>query len=118
LRRQQVIIYGKQKALIAAGFTRWGTQYRLAKAVEDSKQALLNLAFEEESGFQLQAIVIDHNFWVQLSELLSLLEPLHKAQKMSKDNKSTLAYVFERWNQIQTHLSKFANRGSSFAYDL
>jgi len=48
-----MMIYGKQKALIATGFIRWGTQYWLAKAVEDLRQALLNLAFEGESGFQL-----------------------------------------------------------------
>jgi hypothetical protein len=47
------MVYRKQKALIAAGFTRWGTQYQLAKSVEELRQALLNLAFEEESGFQL-----------------------------------------------------------------
>jgi Protein of unknown function (DUF 659) len=31
LRLQQEQIYGEMKALIAAGFTRWGTQYRLVK---------------------------------------------------------------------------------------
>jgi hypothetical protein len=64
--------------------------------VEDLRQALINLAFQDESSFQLQAIVTDHGFWIQLSELVSLLEPLHKAQKMLEDNKLTLAHVFER----------------------
>jgi len=45
LQRQQEQAYGKQKALIAAGFTRWGTQYRLLKAVGDLREALQQLAF-------------------------------------------------------------------------
>lgn len=37
---------------------------------------------------------------------------------MLEDNRSTLAYVFERWRRIQTHLSKFASSNSAFAHDL
>jgi hypothetical protein len=51
LQQQQERVYRKQKALIAAGFTRWGTQYRLAKAVGDSRQALQHLALQDDSGF-------------------------------------------------------------------
>jgi len=90
----------------------------LAKAVGDSRQALQHLGLQDDSGFQLQAIVMDHNFWIQLSELISLLEPLHEAQKMSEDNHSTLSYVFKRWKDIELHLSTVANSSSFFAHDL
>jgi hypothetical protein len=67
-----------QKALIATGFTRWGTQYQLLKAVEDSKLALRQLALADETGFLHRDIVLDSQFWVQLLDLLDVLEPIHK----------------------------------------
>jgi hypothetical protein len=63
LRKQQEIAYRTRKALIAAGFTRWGTQYRLLKAVEDSKLALRQLAISDETDFQHRDIVMDSQFW-------------------------------------------------------
>jgi hypothetical protein len=70
------MIYRKQKALIATGFTRWSTQYQLAKAIEDSRQVLLNLAFEDKSSFQLQAVTVGNErngeaLVVPIDEILS-----------------------------------------------
>lgn len=59
LQREQELAYRKRKALIAAGFTRWGTQHRLAKAVKDSRQALVQLALRDDTGFELSHIVLD-----------------------------------------------------------
>jgi hypothetical protein len=71
----------------------------------------MSLAFNSRPLLQITA------FGFSSQSLFPSLNP-YKAQKMSEDNKSTLAYVFERWANIQTHLSKFANSGSSFAHDL
>lgn len=64
LRLQQELIYGEMKALIAAGFTRWGTQHRLVKSVNDSKQALRQLALIDDPDFEFKYsdIVFDQLF--------------------------------------------------------
>jgi hypothetical protein len=118
LRLYQEGAYGVQKALIAARFTRWGTQYRLLKAVEDSKLALRQLALADETGFLHGDIVLDSQFWVQLLDLLDVLEPIHKLQVMSEDNRATLNYVFERWTAIQSKLLTIARSNNCFAKDI
>jgi hypothetical protein len=120
LRIQQEQIYGEMKALIAAGFTRWGTQYRLVKSVDDSKQALRQLAINDdpEIEFKYADIVLDQQFWIQLADLLLILEPLHTLQKMSEDNRASLSFVYERWTTIHTKLSTIAASTNSFAPEI
>ena len=45
-------------------------------------------------------IIADCCFWADLDDLQLILEPIHKAQKMSESSKAHLGYVIQQWNSI------------------
>jgi hypothetical protein len=115
LQAEQEKVYRHRQAIIQPGDTRWGTQYRMTESLENSRQALRQFAVHPEVSFEYTTSLLDHSFWGQLTELLELLQLLHKAQVISEDNKSTLAYIYLQWIKITAHLQKIADSSSSFA---
>jgi len=88
--------------------------------VDNNKQALRQLAFVDDPDFDFKHsdIVFDQLFWIQLADLLLILEPLHTLQIMSEDNCATLSYVYGRWATIYTKLSAISESSNTFALDL
>jgi hypothetical protein len=62
----------------------------------NSKQALREFADQPDIDFVPKANLQHSTFWFTIQELLELLEPIHKAQKMSEDNKANISYVYQR----------------------
>jgi hypothetical protein len=50
--------------------------------------------------------VADPFYWVDLDELLDVLEPLHESQIMSESSKGHLGYVRARWERIRAYLTE------------
>lgn len=90
----------------------------MVKCLEDSKEALRSFAFREDVEFPFKSILLDIGFWLAITQLLELLEPIHSLQKMSKDNKATISYVYPRWTRLELHLKKIANSNNMFAIDI
>jgi hypothetical protein len=105
LREQQVKEYGRHKALILSGITRWGTQLNMVKSLLDSKQALRNYAAQRFTGENkdkwIVATLLDDGLWERLELLLTLLTPVHESQKMSESNTAHIGRVKSRWDHIR-----------------
>jgi hypothetical protein len=87
----------------------------MLKSLEDSSYALKVFAEDSRVDFADGIAIIRQNvFWDKLRELLQLLRPIHEVQRASESNRATLAFVFERWLTIQSHLSTFAQVGEHF----
>jgi hypothetical protein len=56
----------------------------------------------------LKKIIIDHTFWANLSSLEQILRPIHKAQKMSESNNSTLSKVVPWWMKLEAELQQLS----------
>jgi hypothetical protein len=87
---EQERVYKKQKVLQSSTTIRWGSQYNMAKSLDDSKEALRNFAYRDGVEFSSKYLLLDPLFWAALMQLLELFEPIHSLQKMSEDNKATI----------------------------
>lgn len=126
LRSHQISLYGQKRALIASTILRWGTQVDLMESVVRSKEALLAYAFDNSAVFPpkkdklanpIKTYLLDPDFWSGLDDLITILRPVHEAQKISESNSATVDQVYERWLQLQRHLNRNAAQ-SRFEYDL
>jgi hypothetical protein len=118
LQVEQVKEYGYKKALISTGKTRWGTQVGMLKSLYNSFQALRKFAINPLVEFEYTNMLLDIEFWGKITELLELLHPINEKQKMSEDNRATLATVAQDWAEIQYHLEQKANSTSFYAGDI
>jgi hypothetical protein len=118
LQIEQFRQYGKRKALVASVITRWGTQYRLLKALLDSKRAITYFCANDDVDFGYKELLKTKDFWIQLEDLCEILSPIHELQRMSEDNKATLIYVYGRWRNIYNHLLNYSRTTSSFAAEI
>ena len=57
-------------------------------------------------------IIQDPNFWVDLKDLKTLLEPIHDVQVQSEDDHAHLGFVLSRWYGIRAHLRSLSNNPS------
>jgi hypothetical protein len=108
LHEQQLKEYGRQKALILSGITRWGTQLNMVKRLQETKQALRNYAAQEFTGDGkdkwIIPMLLDDKLWDRFGLILQLLAPIHEAQKMSESTKAHLGRVKSRWDHIRAEL--------------
>jgi hypothetical protein len=118
LRVEQEKEYGKRKPMIVTCNTRWGTQYGMVKSLNDSKEALRTFAIRDEVQFPYKSQLQDQEFWAATSDLLQLLKPIHRVQKMSEANRANISYVYPRWMEIELHLHQIANSKNAFAADI
>jgi hypothetical protein len=118
LRVEQQKEYGKRKPMIATCNTRWGTQCGMVKSLNDSKEALRRFAIRDDIQFPYKDQLQLHEFWAAISDLLQLLQPIHKVQKMSEANGANISYVYPRWMEIEVHLTQIANSKNAFADDI
>ena len=118
LRVEQEKEYGKRKPMIVTCDTRWGTQYGMVKSLNNSKEALRMFAIRDEVQFPYKNQLQVHEFWAAISDLLQLLQPIHKVQKMSEANRANISYVYPWWMEIELHLQQIANSKNSFAVDV
>jgi len=109
LHEQQMKEYGKHKALILSGMTRWGTQLNMIKRLLETKQALRNYAAQEFDGDGKDKWIIptllDVELWSRIGLILQLLTPIHEAQKMSESTRACLGRVKSRWDHIRAELA-------------
>jgi Protein of unknown function (DUF 659) len=110
--------YKKRRSVIVAGGTRWGTQVGMLQSLERTKEALREFAFRHDVDIKFKDKVIQHQWWAYNTDLLAILEPIHKLQKMSEANKANIGYVYPRWLQIELHLINIANSPNLFAADI
>lgn len=82
LRRYQTQHYGGPRSLIASTILRWGTQVTMLESVANSKAALRSYVEDPEAKFpprrngtpnRTKEYVQNHEFWVELDELITLL---------------------------------------------
>ena len=87
--------------------TRWGTQYRLIHSLLQSKDALRrygtrnNLDHEKSnegkgSHVKMIDIIMNHNFWHDLKDIIEILKPLHDYQVMLEFGNVHLGYVVKK----------------------
>jgi hypothetical protein len=62
----------------------------MLQSVMDTKEALREFADRHDVDFLLKTNLQLLSFWFAIQEPLDLLEPVHKAQKMSEDNKANI----------------------------
>jgi hypothetical protein len=112
LREQQKKSYGEHRSLLSSVITRWGSQYTMLHSIHRSQEALRVWADEDESGDRkaIAGVVLDPTFRFRLEDLLVILEPLHKAQKMSEAQKSSILWVLQRWEDLRIEIRKRAKR--------
>jgi len=70
----------------------------------NSKEALREFADQPDIDFAPKSNLQLSTFWFAVQELLDILEPIYKAQKMSEDNKANISYVYQRWIDLKAHL--------------
>jgi hypothetical protein len=70
----------------------------------NSKEALQEFADQPDINFAPKSNLQLSTFWFAVQELLNILKPIYKAQKMSKDNKANISYVYQKWINLKAHL--------------
>lgn len=113
--KYQKKIYDQHKSLIVFIILRWEIQVHLIESLVQSKVALRRYATDDEVNFtvctskflnlSLQYIQ-DVNFWIELDDLLLVLQFIHEQQKMSENNQVTVDKIYIHWIDIQTHLNQ------------
>ncbi len=113
--RYQKKIYNQHKSLIVFIILRWKTQIHLIESLVRSKVALWRYATDDEINFTIcmskflnlsLQYIQDVNFWVELNDLLFILQFIHEQQKMSKNNWVIVDKIYIHWIDIQTHLNQ------------
>lgn len=86
----------------------------MLESVANNEAALRSYVEDPDAKFPLQhngtpnctkENVQNHEFWVDLDELITLLQPIHEQQKISEANNATFDKVYTRWLDIQLHLT-------------
>jgi hypothetical protein len=113
-KKQYTILHTKQEksiAFVLSVITRWGSQYGLTQSVLKNQQALFAWVADKRAQVgkkkqenTLRPLILDQDFWKDLSELAIILKPIHEAQKMSESNNASLAKVVPRWLQLEQDL--------------
>ena len=76
--------------MIVAGSTRWGTQVGMLQSLKRTKEALREFVFRHDVDIKFKDKVIQHQWWAYNTDLLAILEPIHKLQKISEANKANI----------------------------
>lgn len=111
LRSIQKRIYNEFRSLCLSVITRWGTQYRLAQSVLNSKDALREYATKYQPSdlpYDAFSFIESTPFWQQLENLREILKPLDEAVRMSESDHAGLETVLPRWDSILQHLALHA----------
>lgn len=108
LRTFQQQIYSEARSLLAAVITRQGSQYDMLYSIKRSSEALKAWAVAALSSGDakvsiIQIILYRKDLWLEIDNLLALLEPLHKAQKASEAQNTDIMMVTKRWLDLQVH---------------
>jgi hypothetical protein len=94
LKNKQRKLYKKEKALLGTAITRLGLQVGMLQSIMNTKEALQELGDRYNVDFLQKLNLQLSSFYFSIQELLNLLKPIYKAQKMSKDNKANFGYVY------------------------
>jgi hypothetical protein len=86
----------KVRALIATVPTQCGTQVAQTSSLITSELSLQSYALLPNASKKLSKLLRADIWWQRLYSIHSFLQPLHKHQKMSESNRSTLATVYPR----------------------
>jgi hypothetical protein len=111
-------INGKVRALIATVPTRWGTQVAQTSSLITSELSLRAYALLPNTSKKLSKILWADIWWQRLHLIHSFLHPLHKHQKMSELNRSTLTTVYPRWKAIYDPIKEYSAPGGVFSDDI
>jgi len=84
----------------------------MLQSLINTKEALQEFADRLDVDFPLKTNLQLSSFWFAIQELLDLLELIHKAQKMSEDNKANISYVYQRWLDLELHLQSYSKRAN------
>jgi hypothetical protein len=94
LKEEQRKLYGKEKALLGTVITRWGLQVAMLESIMNTKEALREFIDRSDVEFQQKTNLQLSSFWFSIQELIDPPKPIHKAQKISEDNKANMSYVY------------------------
>lgn len=106
LRKYQLQIYGKIKALEKAGKTRWNSQVSSSRSVENSDRALLatvkdkEFKKDEENGKRVKELVLEKDgtdFWDRVQLFLTVMEPLRLSLVVLQGDSPTMGDVYAQW---------------------
>ena len=113
LRSCMINCSGKVKSLIATIPTRWGTQAAQLDSIINNQVALEAYATLPNASVEWRYTLNDSRWWQQLQGVQSVIKPIHEKIKMSESNKTSLNKVFPQWIDLQSHISKYSQPGSS-----
>jgi hypothetical protein len=91
--------FGLVFEFVLAVKTRWGTQYKVLKALKRSKDALKPFARDRKNDCEDTKVldtIKDPLFWEDLENLKELLKPIHESQIISESSKGDLSDIKER----------------------
>ena len=82
----------------------------MLQSIMNTKEALQEFADRIDVDFPPKANVQLSSFQFAIQELLDLLELIYKAQKMSKDDKANISYIYKRQKDIELYLQSYSRR--------
>lgn len=105
LREIQRTLFGKEKALVKAGKTRWNSQIDAAQSLIDSQPALVSVVNHcgfkktDDTAKAVRRLVldIDHAFWPRVELLIRVLTPIRFALLELQSDSATMADVYAQW---------------------
>ena len=114
LTRIQLDIYGKEKALVKAGATRWNSQVSAAESVLDNRAALTTLVTERDfdtskpGAKDLKKLIVDvdDEYWSLLSEWVDMMQPLRLAIHCLQADYATLSDVFASFVRVHRGMNE------------
>ena len=114
LTRIQLDIYGKEKALVKAGATRWNSQVSAAESVLDNRAALTTLVTERDfdtskpGAKDLKKLIVDvdDEYWSLLSEWVDMMQPLRLAIHCMQADYATLSDVFASFVRVHRGMNE------------
>jgi hypothetical protein len=97
-------------AFIKACSTRWGSYFEAVNGLIKNRSTLRLASLQEVvSDLKVKALVDNDAWWQRLECLRLLIKPLHLAQKLSENDRSTVGMVVPRWRQLCAEIEGTVN---------
>eukprot|EP01112_Ceratiomyxa_fruticulosa_P011962 TRINITY_DN3296_c0_g2_i4.p1 TRINITY_DN3296_c0_g2~~TRINITY_DN3296_c0_g2_i4.p1 ORF type:complete len:636 (-),score=107.02 TRINITY_DN3296_c0_g2_i4:289-2196(-) len=118
-RRIQKEVYGKHKVIINPGATCWGTHYGLIESIIRTRLALVRFAQNREFSKskndkvkELDAILLNREWWNKLLELREVLRPITWTLKRFDSDDLSVGEVRELWVRLELKLKRAIELGA------
>ncbi|KAK5999281.1 hypothetical protein QM012_006360 [Aureobasidium pullulans] len=95
----------KLTAFIRACITRWGSYYDAVDGLRKNKSVMRTASLQGVvTNPEVKKLVDEEAWWMRIESLRALIQPIHMAQLLSENDRSTVGMVIPRWQQLRAEI--------------